>query len=164
MESTLKIILLTFFLFVLQNAFCQNANVFCKAVNNSNFRKAERIVIKVIKKNRKGQTYFNGEGSGYQINLTASLDSIINWLKKRDCVEDAYWDKNQLKPAIYPGWATIGIKLRTNKGIIEKCFFIQKGTTGQVNILGWRPKLFKSRQELVYKRMFNCENFIKLQK
>ena len=164
MERTLKIILILVFSVVLQRSFCQNENKFCKAVDNSNFRTIERIVSKVISKNNTGQTYFNGEGSGYQVNFTASLDSITNWLKTKDCVEDACRDKNQLKSAIYPGWSIISVKFRTKKGIIEKCILIQEGTTGQLNVLGWRPKLFKSEQVLVYKKMFNCKNFIEKNK
>ena len=122
MERTLKIILFLLFFFVSQNVFCQNEKALCKAVSNFDFKKVESIVKKVIKTNKKGQIYFNGEGSGYQINLSPCFDSITNWLKKQDCVEDAYWDKCQIKQAIYPGHSTIGVKFRTKNGIIEKCF------------------------------------------
>ncbi len=164
MERTLKIILTLFFIFVFKNVFCQNETALCKAVANSNFRKVERIVKKVIKENKTGQTYFNGEGSGYQINLSPCFDSITNWFKKQDCVEDAYWDKCQTKVEIYPGHSSIGVKFRTNSGIVEKCFQIQEGTTGQINFLGWRPKISKEKKQLVYKRMYEYNGFIELQK
>lgn len=164
MGSTLKITQVLVFVFIIQSAFCQNAKVFCKAVDNSNFRKVERIVKKTIKKNRTGQIYFNGEGSGYQINLAPCYDSITNWLKKQVCVEDSFWDKCQIKEAIYPGHSSIGVKFRSKKGIVEKCYLVQEGTTGQVNLLGWRPKLLKSKKILVYVKMYDCENFIEQQK
>lgn len=164
MERTLKIILTLLFIFVFQNVFCQNEIAFCKAVANSNFKKVERIVKNVIKENKTGQIYFNGEGSGYQINLSPCFDSITNWFKKQHCVQDAYWDKCQEKVSIYPGHSSIGVKFITNKGIVEKCFLIQEGTTGQINFSGWRPKLLKSKKVLVYKKMYDCENFIEQQK
>ncbi|MHC1776602.1 MAG: hypothetical protein AB9834_14455 [Lentimicrobium sp.] len=164
MESPYKITLLLVFVFVFQYAYCQNAKVFCKAVDDSDFRKVERIVKKTIKDNRTGQTYFNGAGSGNQINLSPCYDSIINRLKKQACVEDAFWDKCQTKEANYPGHSSIGIQFRTKTGMIEKCFLIQEGTTGQINLLGWRPKVFKLKKMLVYVKMYDCENFIEQQK
>ena len=164
MERTLKIILSLFFILIFQNIFCQNETALCKAVANSNFRKIESIVKTVIKKNIKGQTFYNGEGSGYQIDLTLCFDSITIWFKKQDCVEDAYWDKCQEKVAIYPGHSSIGVKFRTKNGIVEKCFLVQEGTTGQINILGWKPKIFKSKKILIYEKMYDSENFIEQQK
>lgn len=164
MEISHKIIVLICLLFASQYSFSQNEKAFCKAVDNMNFNKVERIMLRLVKKNRKGQTYFNGEGSGYQINLAPSLDSITNWLKKQSCVEDAYWDKCQMKTLIYPGSSAIGVKFKTKKGIVENCFLLQEGTTGQVNIFGWRPKLSKAKKILVYKKMYECKGFIETQK
>lgn len=164
MERTLKLIMLLFFILVCKNVYCQNEIALCKAVANLNFRRTERIVKTVIKENKTGLTFYNGEGSGHQINLTPCIDSITNWLKKQDCIEDAYWDKCQIKQAIYPGHSTIGVKFRTKNGIVEKCFLVQEGTTGQINILGWEPKIFKSKKILIYEKMYNCENFIEQQK
>jgi hypothetical protein len=150
--------------FVLQNAFSQDEKAFCKAGYNMNFKKTERILHKVIKENRKGQVFFNGARSGYQTNLAPSLDSITNWLKRQECVEDAFRDKCQMKEAIYPGYSSIGVKFKTKNGMIEKCFLIQEGTTGQINIFGWKPKIFKSKTILVYKKMYDCGNFIEQQR
>jgi hypothetical protein len=122
------------------------------------------MVNKAIYKNRKGVIYFNGEGSGYQINFSSSLDSITYWLKRQDCVLDAFWDKCQDKIAIYPGHSSIGIQFNTKTGITEKCFLIQEGTNRQLNLFGWKPKLFKPKKILLYKKMYDCENLIELQK
>ncbi len=164
MEIPRKIIILIILLFVLQNAFSQNEKAFCKAVYNMNFKNTERILHKVIKENRKGKVFFNGAGSGYQTTLAPCFDTITKWLKRQDCVEDAYWDRCQLKEDIYPGHSSIGVKFKTKNGMIEKCFLIQEGTTGQINIFSWMPKIFKSKMILVYKKMYDCENFIDQQR
>lgn len=164
MESAFKIIILSLIFFICKSSYSQNERAFCKAVEKSNFSKVERIVHKVIKKNRKGQKYYNGPGSGWQIDLSPGIDSITGWLKHQSCVEDAFWDKCQMKIAIYPGWSSVGGRFITKKGIVEKCFKIQEGTTGQINIFGWQPKIFKSKMKLVYKKMYDCDGFIDEQK
>lgn len=164
MEIAYKIVLCTAFMLVTQISFAQNEKAFCKSVESLNFKKAERQIKHLFSKNRKGQTYFNGEGSGYQITTNPCLDSITNWLKRQPCVQDAYWDKCQAKITIYPGSSAIGIKLITQTGVIEKCFSLKEGTTGQVNLFGWRPKLFKAKQKLIYHRMYDCKGFIEQQK
>jgi hypothetical protein len=158
------IISVVVFLLLLTPAIAQKSNSFCKAVKNENFNKAERIFKREIKKWKYGVKYDNGPGSGIQINHTPGLDSLTNWLKNKRCVEDAYWDKCQIKELLYPGWASIGAKFRTRNGIVEKCFYIQEGTMGQMSIFGWRPHARKSRNILVYKKIYNCSGFIEKQK
>lgn len=164
MEVLRKIIFPLFMLLTFQTSFAQSERKFEKAVADLNFKKVERMVCKLVKRYQEGQTYFNGEGSGIQIDLSPSLDSINNWLKGQNCVEDAFWDKCQIKVAIYPGMSSVGVKFKTKEGIIEKCFKIQEGTTGQINIFGWHPKMSKAKKVLVYKRMYDCAGFVDLQK
>ncbi len=151
-------------LIVSNYCFAQNAKQFCNAVEKSNFNKVERIVHRLIKKNKTGQTYYNGPGSGYQINLTPCYDTMVHWLKQQPCVADAFWDKCQMKLLSYPGHSSVGVRFKSDTGFVEKCFLIQEGTTGQVNLFGWRPKLFKSKMKLVYKKMFDCNGFVESQK
>lgn len=94
----------------------------------------------------------------------AVYDSIINELQRLECVDDVFWDKCQAKALLYPGKSAIGVRCKTNTGIVEKCFIIQEGTTGQINIFGWRPKIFKSKQKLKYKGTYDCEGFVEDQK
>ncbi|KAB1155518.1 hypothetical protein [Flavobacterium luteum] len=147
-----------------QFSFAQSNSTFCKAVANENFNKIERLVIKQVKRHKNGQHYYNGAGSGYQTNFTSSFNSITNWFKNQTCVEDAYWDKCENKIAIYPSWTIIGVKFKTKKRIVEKCFSIQIGTTGTIHLLGWKPALFKTKNRLVYKKCYDCNGFIALQK
>jgi len=92
------------------------------------------------------------------------LDTLTRWLKNMPCVEDAVRDKCQQKELIYPGSSSVGVKFKTSEGIVEKCFWIQEGTTGNVNIFGWKPHIFKSRNILRYKKMYDCKGFIELQR
>ncbi len=165
MEITFKKIIFTLLLgYSFQMAWAQSHSKCCKAIENENFKKVERLLQQQVRHHKNGQRYYNGEGSGYQTNFTPALDSITNWFKNQNCVVDAYWNKCQNKIAIYPGWSVIGVKFKTKKGIVEKCYSIQQGTTGKINLLGWRPKLFKTKNKLVYKKSYDCEGFIELQK
>lgn len=164
MEITHKIIYTTVLFFVFQIAYAQNEKKFCKAVAKMNLKKTGRIIKKLVKKNKEGVAYFDEALEKNQYSLSAGVDLITYWLKGNDCVEDAFWDKCQAKPAIFPGHSTIGVRFKTPKGVIEKCFLIQEGITGQINIFGWKPKLKKSKMILVYKTMFDCDNFIYEQK
>lgn len=144
-------------------AFAQNAR-FCKAVEKGNFKKAEYLFKSQVKKRKKGTACYNGAGSGYQITHHYDLDTLTRWLKNMPCVEDAVRDKCQQKELIYPGSSSVGVKFKTSEGIVEKCFWIQEGTTGNVNIFGWKPHIFKSRNILRYKKMYDCKGFIELQR
>jgi hypothetical protein len=161
MKISISVIL---FFFLLNPAHPQKNCSFCNSVENGNFNKAERIFKREIKKYRYGTKYDNGPGSGIQTKYTSSFDSLTNWLKYKRCVEDAYWDKCQIKEDIYPGWSSIGVKFKTSNGTFEKCFYIQEGTLGQIYFFGWRPKVFKARNILVYKKMYDCSGFIEQQK
>ncbi len=146
------------------SAYAQNELKFCKAVEKENFRKVERLFKREIKKRKSGLQNDNGKGSGIQVNHQYTFDTLTLWLKKMPCIEDAFWDKCEIKIAIYPGWTVIGAKFKTTSGIKEKCFTIQIGTTGTVNIFGWKPKLCKAKNSLVYKKMADCSGFIAKQK
>ncbi|KAF0198470.1 MAG: hypothetical protein FD166_1111 [Bacteroidetes bacterium] len=142
----------------------QDRCALCKAVEKENFRKVERLIRKEVRKRKQGISFYNGPGSGMQITHLPNLDTITLWLKSKPCVEDAAWDKCQKKPAIYPGWASIGAKFKTSSGIREKCFLIQKGTLGSLYIFGWRPHIFKMKNKLIYRKMYDCEGFIENEK
>jgi hypothetical protein len=165
MERTIKRIALNLVIACIphQYLFSQSKS-FEKAIEKGNFGKIERIVKRKIKEQKHGVEFFNGPGSGMQISFEESFDSIVNWLLLHKGVQDATWDKCQIKVAIYPGSSTIGVVFKTKNGMVEKCFKVQKGTTGQPYIFGWRPVLFKSKMKLVYKGSVDCEGFVEKQK
>ena len=147
----------------IQHSLAQN-EINCNSIYKGNFKKTEKAIKKQIRKYRNGTSYFNGEGSGNQITFQYSYDSIINWLKRQDCVADAFYDKCMMKSAIYPGSTTIGVRFITTNGAAEQCFHIREGKTGQLDIFGWRPKMLQAKNVLVYKSMNSCPGFIDGQK
>lgn len=157
-----KTLFLSIFLFVSVNSVAQSASKLCKGIAKGNFKKVERVVKKVVKKNRKGQIQSNGFGNTYTT-LSPSLDSAVAWLNNQDCIVESNWDKCQKKIDIFPGNSSIGIKVKVNNEISEKCFLVQEGRTSNFGLFGW-PRIIKSRTVLVYKKMYDCENFIESQK
>jgi hypothetical protein len=144
--------------------YAQDRSSFCRAVEKGKFKKVERLFNLEVKKRKWGKTYDNGPGSGMQVTHTYDLDTLTTWLKSKPCVADAAWDKCQIKALNYPGWSVIGAKFITHEGIKEKCFYLKEGTMGTVRIFGWRPHLFKARNKLILKKMYDCNGFIELQR
>jgi hypothetical protein len=138
----------------------QNDCSICKSVENGKFNKIEHFIKKEVRKYKNGIEFFNGPGSGMQVSHSENLDTICEKLRQFPCVEDAYWDKCAMKASIYPGWAVIGVRLKTNNGVVEKCFHIQMGTMGNVNFFGCKFHVFKYRSILKYKKMYDSEGFI----
>lgn len=151
-------LLLSFF--ILTTVSAQSKEKFCRAVEQGNFKKIERMFKRQLNKHKNGTQYDNGAGSGVQVTHEYNLDFLVWWFKSFPCVKDAAWDKYQPKIAIYPGGSTIGVIFISKGEIKEYCFSIQEGTTGQVNIFGWRPKLFKAKNILVYKKLSECPGFV----
>lgn len=156
-----KFILLFFLLFpALAVTFGQSERLFCRAVQNGNYRKVERIIKHEARKYRHGVEYDNGPGSGMQVTHTPGLDSLTSWLQQMPCVKDAFWDKCSKKCAIYPGWASIGVLFDQEGQTIAKCFHFQLGTTGSLYLFGWRPHILPMKDHLLYKKMRDCPGFI----
>jgi len=165
MERTIiRIALIWFIGFILHQKTFSQSKSFEKAIEKENFGKIERIVKRKIKEQKHGVKFFNGTGSGMQTSFVASFDSIVKWLLLHNGIQDATWDKCQMKVATYPGFSTIGVVFKTKNGWVEKCFKVQEGTIGQLNIFGWRPAIFKSKMKLVYKESRDCEGFVEKQK
>ncbi|MES2430844.1 MAG: hypothetical protein V4556_07885 [Bacteroidota bacterium] len=160
----MKIIIISILFCLSASLFAQDKTAFCKAVKNEDFKKVERLLKKQLNKRKRGIIYYNGPGSGNQISHTENLDTLTMWLQSMPCVTAAAWDRCQNKIMIYPGFASIGAKFKTKKGIVEKCFFIQIGTTGNVNAFGGRMHVFKAKNILVYKKMYDCKGFVEEQK
>lgn len=155
----ISFILLSFFIY---SASGNDGAKLCKAVSKGKFNKVERIVKRHV--NGLPESKESDSGNPAYRSMEQNIDSLKKWFKSMDCVEDAFDDKCQNKIAIYPGWSIVGVIFKTDAGLAEKCFSIQKGTTGTINILGWRPKISRTKNKLVYKIMYNCPGFIDEQK
>ena len=135
---------------------------FCKGIENGKFKKFERKFKRYIKSIPESADYSDTVSS--EPTMHQNIESLTQWFKGLTCVEDAFQDKCEMKVLIYPGWSVIGVKFRTNSGIVEKCFSIQLGTTGTTNIFGWHLKTSRMKNKLVYRKMFECPGFISDQK
>jgi len=160
--KTMKYFLLLLFVFCIHFSFGQDNSSFCNAVQNEKFGKVERKIKRMISKIPESRDYTDTILSEPQ--MEENVESLTQWFKGLPCVEDAFQDKCQMKIAIYPGWSIIGVKFKTKSGIVEKCFSIQKGTTGTTNIFGWRPKTGRMKNKLVFRKMYDCPGFITEQK
>jgi hypothetical protein len=134
----------------------------CKAVSKGNFNKVERIVKRHV--NGLPESKESESGVPTYLSMDQNIDSLRMWFKRMECVDDAFYDKCQNKISIYPGWSIIGVKFKTNSGLEEKCFSIQKGTTGTINIFGWKLKVARMKSKLVFKKLYDCTGFIEEQK
>lgn len=140
----------------------QDNSSFCRVVEKEKFGKVERIIKRMIKEIPESRDYT--DTLSFEPRMDENVESLTQWFKGFSCVEDAFQDKCQNKISIYPGWSIIGVKFRTRSGLVEKCFSIQLGTTGTINLFGWRPKIGRMKNKLVYKRMYDCPGFIVEQK
>lgn len=153
-------ILLLISIFICSLVYSQNNSKFCAASFDSNFKKVERDFKHEIYKLKNG---INSKLPRSEINYSKTLDSLLLWLKNHDCVKDAMWDKCQNKILNYPGSSIIGVIFKTKNGEVEKCFTVQLGTTGRLNLFGWHPKISRSKNKLIYKQMKDCSGFVKEQ-
>ena len=155
-------ILFLLFFFSVYSAMSQCEKKICKAAAKGNFNKVERIVKRIVK--RIPEAKEETDGVPTYITMDKNIEELTSWFKNLACVEDAFEDKCQIKISIYPGWSIIGVRFMTNTGIEEKCFSIQKGTTGAIKIFTWKPTISRMKSKLVYKKMYDCPGFIVEQK
>ena len=140
-------------IFLSQQTIGQTNDKLCKAVTKEKFNKVGRLFKKEMKRLDKITS-----------NDINAIDSLTQWLAKSPCVKDIMSDKCEIKIAIYPGWSVVGAIFYTENGLMEKCFKIQRGTTGAVNIFGWKPHIFKPKDKLVFKNVYDCPGFVEKQK
>jgi hypothetical protein len=130
----------------------------CQTVNQGDFKKVEKLVLKEIKKNKNANMNL-----GYA-SYSSSLDSIVNWLNRFDCVREAIWDKCAIKTLQYPGQSIIGVKFNKEGNVIEKCYTIQTGKTRWFKIFGWKILNLGDKDKLIYLNSTDCEGFVDIEK
>jgi uncharacterized protein YqfB (UPF0267 family) len=126
--------------------------------NNCNIKKLKKLIKHIIKNNN-----VPNRTLGYS-NYNENLDKIVTEISKIECVEDVKWDKCAMKPAIYPGTATIGVKYFSNEKLIEQCFHVSQDKMLYFKIFNWYRHLIKYKYALVYIGTKNCPDFFEREK
>jgi len=140
----------------------QNAKRFQHALVSSNERAMDRWMKSEIHRVRKGHQVTT-PSSSYTVH-DPSHDSLVAFLRRQPGVEDAAWDKCIGKLDIWPGHSTIGLRWRVNGQLVERCWGVQEGRPGTINLFGWRPKVRKNKQVLVFKKAYACTGFVEEQR
>jgi len=140
----------------------QNAQRFQRALASGNERALDRWMKGEVHRARKGHQVTTPSGS-YTVH-DPSHDSLVAFLRRQPGVEDAAWDKCIGKLDIWPGHSTIGLRWRVGEVVHERCWTVQEGIPGTINLFGWRPHVRKDRQHLKYKRASLCPGFVEQQR
>ena len=155
--------LLLLFLFLLPLVVpAQDAQRFQRALASGNERAMDRWMKSEIHRVRKGQQVTT-PSSSYTVH-DPSHDSLVAFLRRQPGVEDAAWDKCIGKLDVWPGHSTIGLRWSDGTVVHERCWTVQEGIPGTINLFGWRPKVRKSRAYLKYKRARTCPGFVEQQR
>jgi len=63
-----------------------------------------------------------------------------------------------------PGRSTIGISVVTEYLMVERCYHVQEGRPGTIDLFGWRPRVQKSREELKFRGARECPGLMEDQR
>jgi hypothetical protein len=131
---------------------------FARAMERGNIHAIDRWMKRELMAQKKGEQVDNG--SAMITVHTLTYNSIVDWLRKQPGVIDAAWDGCVGKLDIWPGHSTIGVRVRLNGVEYERCYRVQEGIPGTVNLFGWRPKLRRSREHLKFLGAAECPGFV----
>lgn len=139
-----------------------DAAAFARAVNSGKVQRVDRWVKRELHRQRKG--YVVTTPSTSYIAHHATFDSLVAFLRRQRGVLDATSDRCMSKIMIWPGHITIGLRWRVGEVVHERCWCVQEGIPGTINLFGWRPKVRKSREYLKYERASVCPGFVEQQR
>lgn len=140
----------------------QDAKRFQRALTSGNERAIDRWVEREVHRQRKGIVMTTWEAR--YTSHSATYDSLVAFMRRQPGVRDAAWDKCMTKIAIWPGHSTIGMRWQKGDQVIERCWKVQEGIPGTINLFGWRPKVRKAHEHLKYKSARECAGFVEEQK
>lgn len=140
----------------------QDAKRFQRALASGNERALDRWMKRELHHQRKGHLVTTS--SGTYTDHASTYDSLVAFLRLRPGVEDAAWDKCINKIDIWPGHSSIGLRWRVGDLVHERCWTVQEGIPGTIELFGWRPKVRKDRQHLKYERAGSCPGFVEQQR
>ena len=139
-------------------AVAQDAISFAKALEHASPRAMDRWMKRELHRQRNG-VLVTTPNSSYIIH-SPTYDSLTTWLRRQPAVLDADWDRCISKPAIWPGHSTVGLQVWLGGVLQERCYIMQEGRTGTLNLPGWRPKVRKTREQLRIVRASACPGFV----
>jgi len=140
----------------------QNTQRFQQALNSNHEKAIDRWMEREIHRHRKGHLVTTSSSSFIVHHPTH--DSLVAFLHRQPGVEDAAWDKCIGKQAIWPGHSTIGMRWHARGRVYERCWSVQEGRPGTIHLFGWRPKVRKNREHLLFKRAASCTGFVEQQR
>jgi hypothetical protein len=143
----MRVLLLFLFLLPLV-APAQHVQRFQQALNSNNEKALDRWMEREIHRSRKGHLVTTPSTS--YIVHHPTFDSLVAFLRRQPGVDDAAWDKCIGKIAIWPGQRTIGLRWYAHGQLFERCWTVQEGIPGTIDLAGWRPRPWKDRQYLKY--------------
>ncbi|MBK9176798.1 MAG: hypothetical protein IPM46_10795 [Flavobacteriales bacterium] len=143
-------------------ASAQDAKRFQRALNSANERAIDRWMQREIHRVRKGHIVTTPSAS-YTVHAPTH-DSLVAFLRRQPGVLDAAWDKCMTKILIWPGHSTIGMRWQKDDQVFERCWSVQEGIPGTINLFGWHARLRKSREQLRYTSARRCMGFVEEQK
>ena len=93
-----------------------------------------------------------------------TFDSLAAFLRRQPGVVDAEWDRCIGKLDLWPGHSTIGLRVLIDGLEHERCYRVQEGIPGTINLFGWRPKVRATREHLQYQGARACTGFVEEQR
>lgn len=116
---------------------------------------------------REGRDFRTPDGAHPLGGAEARIGDLFTSLRTQIGVVEVDWDRCIAKEAIWPGTWTLGVVFRTREGkegdMLERCYTIQGGVPGTLNIFGWRPHVRKDRHDLKCIRARACPGFVEEQ-
>jgi hypothetical protein len=136
----------------------QDPDGFTRAVKRGDVRAIDRWMKRELMARKEGEQVDNGSTMITVHSLT--YNSIVDWLRKQPGVIDAAWDSCVGKLDIWPGHSTIGLRWRVGDEVRERCWRVQEGVQGTINLFGWRPRVRRDRQQLKYRGAADRPGFV----
>ncbi|MBP6313423.1 MAG: hypothetical protein KA408_14205 [Flavobacteriales bacterium] len=139
----------------------QDQNAFAKAIQRDNPLALDRWIKRELHKQRNG-TLVTSSSTTCTVH-SPTYDRLVTWLREQPGVMDVAWDRCVTKIAIWPGHSTLGVQLRMNGQVIERCYTMQEGRPGTIRLFDWQPRVRKSREELKLVAVKECIGFVEKQ-
>ncbi|MEZ4740797.1 MAG: hypothetical protein R2818_15900 [Flavobacteriales bacterium] len=138
---------------------------FAQVIHKGNVRRIDRHMKRFIE--REGRDF---KPASYMQPLGGAewaIAGVYEQLRGQIGILEMDWDRCAIKPAIWPGTWTLGVVYRTGEGrsheVLERCYVIQGGRMGTINIFGWRPRIRGPRDRLKVIGTSSCPGYIEAQ-